>query len=83
VGVSGFIALVYTYVYIIPQKYAALEGFPDLLSYALLRGNLGGENLILQSDTVRHFSSGSARIQEDGGLLKPLQTQVGMMCEDS
>jgi len=22
------------YVYIIPQKYAALEGFPDLLSYA-------------------------------------------------
>jgi hypothetical protein len=40
-------------------------------------------NLILQSDTVCHFSSRLVMIQAGNGLIEPLQTLVEMMCEDS
>ncbi len=38
-------------------------------------------NLILQSDTVWHYSSGFVRIGTDNNSTKPLQTLVGMTSE--
>jgi hypothetical protein len=43
----------------------------------------GKANVILQSDTVWPFSSRFVMIEADGAFIKPLQTLVGMKCEDS
>jgi hypothetical protein len=43
----------------------------------------GKANLILQSDTVRYYSSRFVLIQANGESRKPLQTLVLMRCEEA